>query len=83
MKLFNLNPRHTKEGQEIDSIHLLHFLADAVKDWECDATLDDCKGCPLHWSVTRMPEGVIRESCILEAIKDQAFVWLEKPGDEE
>ena len=74
VKLFNLSDIHIKQASEIDALTLLHFCADAVKDWECSEKTCD-EHCPFYWAVSK-------NICILEGIKDVAYLNLEKPLDD-
>ncbi len=73
--LYNLN-EHAPGAGVINAQLLLHFVADSVKDWECNGKNEECKKCPWTWSFTRMPEKVTVNMCLLEGIKDQAFIYL-------
>ena len=79
-ELFNLSNIHKKEASKIDALALLHFCADAVKDWEC--TLKNCNHtCPFWYEVTHIRQNnqpLETKTCILDAIKDLAYINLEK-----
>lgn len=77
--LNNTHP-HSRPGSAVDALTLLHFVADATRDWEC---LDLCEGpkCPFYLEITRMPEKKEIKFCILEGIKDQAQQWLDVESD--
>ena len=79
MKLFNQHPIHKAAASEIDALHLLHFLADSVKDWECETNGCTCENCPFNYSPSL--DGQPTSTCILEAIKDLGFIHLEKNTD--
>ena len=82
MKLFNRLNIHFKHASEIDALTLLHFIGDVVKDWECGGECDKGEQCPFLWECTHMPEGILRRVCLLESIKDNAYIHLEKPVDD-
>ena len=79
MKLFNISNIHVNAASEIDALHLLHFLADSVKDWECEGKCPK-NSCPFFYSITK--GGNTTSICVLEAIKDLGFCELEKNTDE-
>jgi len=80
--LHNLK-EHADGIDHINAVHLLHFVADSVKDWECDCIKSECDKCPFGWVFTRMPEREEMKMCILEGIKDQAFVYLSPDSEKE
>lgn len=82
VELFNRLDIHFERVSHIDALTLLHFIGDCVKDWECNGECDKGEQCPFLWEFTHMPEGVLRRCCLLESIKDNAYVHLEKPVDE-
>lgn len=81
MTLLQNLKKHHPDARHIDASLLLHFIADATKDWECDSY--DCDTCPWNWCLTRMSDGKETHLCILEGIKDQAFIHLSPETEEE
>lgn len=79
MNLHNIRSIHTNEASEIDALTLLHFVADAVKDWECVEF--ECNICP--WFCIRNGHEGTNKICLLEGLKDKAFEMLEKNAEDQ
>lgn len=56
---------------------LLHFVADSIKDWDCNCSGIECEQCPWGYSSTKMPENIKTELCLLEALKTVAYINLD------